>query len=72
MKNYYLIINLCNIIDNLYQVEQKQPIFSVCQTYVGPCLGVRFVFEIRWEMGYFSNWMRVVIQIPRFEEKKPW
>jgi len=55
MKNYYLIINFYNIIDNLYQVEQKQPIFSMRQTYVGPCLGVRFVFEIRREMGYFSG-----------------
>jgi hypothetical protein len=35
MKNYYLIIYFCNIIDNVYQVEQNQPFFfSMRQTYV--------------------------------------
>jgi hypothetical protein len=54
MKNYYLIIYFCNIIDNVYQVEQNQPFFfSMRQNIRGPCLGVQFVFEIRGEIGYF-------------------
>jgi hypothetical protein len=55
MKNYYLIINLCNIIDNLYQVEQA--------THFFPCVRRTWVPALEFILFLKSDGKWVIFQI---------